>query len=120
MDLRTEILCGFQRDRLWSGLPQTISYPCNLTQGFAELASRLDALKTGLDIPPATVQAVTSDLSRLAKSLSDATGSLPSYDQRQCELVSSVLSRQKDSRSSYQTATQGTRENHRRASRGFS
>jgi hypothetical protein len=57
----------------------------------SELASRLDALKTGLDIPPATVQAVTSDLSRLAKSLSDATGSLPSYDQRQCELQLKAL-----------------------------
>ncbi|KAG8216041.1 tubulin binding cofactor C-domain-containing protein [Butyriboletus roseoflavus] len=51
----------------------------------SELASRLDALKSGLDVPPVAMQAVTSDLSRLTKSLSDATGSLPSYDQRQCE-----------------------------------
>jgi len=57
----------------------------------SELASRLDALKSGHDVAPATVQAAASDLSRLAKSLSDATGSLPSYDQRQCELQLKTL-----------------------------
>ncbi|KAF8556601.1 hypothetical protein OG21DRAFT_1602168 [Imleria badia] len=57
----------------------------------SELASRLDALKSGQDVPPATMQAITSDLSRLTKSLGDATGSLPSYDQRQCELQLKAL-----------------------------
>ncbi|KAG6380165.1 tubulin binding cofactor C-domain-containing protein [Boletus reticuloceps] len=59
----------------------------------SELVSRLDALKGGGvdDVAPATMQAVTLDLSRLAKKLSDATGSLPSYDQRQCELQLKAL-----------------------------
>ncbi|KAN0094713.1 Tubulin binding cofactor C domain containing protein [Tylopilus felleus] len=57
----------------------------------SELGSQLDALKSSVDVPPATMQAITSDLSRLAKSLSDATGSLPSYDQRQCELQLKAL-----------------------------
>ncbi|KAI5994519.1 tubulin binding cofactor C-domain-containing protein [Pisolithus albus] len=51
----------------------------------AEITSRLDDIKR--DNPsPETVQAVAVDVSRLAKSLADATGSLPSYDQRQCEM----------------------------------
>ncbi|KAI6107772.1 tubulin binding cofactor C-domain-containing protein [Pisolithus croceorrhizus] len=51
----------------------------------AEITSRLDDVKR--DNPSLeTVQAVAADVSRLAKSLADATGSLPSYDQRQCEM----------------------------------
>ena len=112
VDLCAKSLCGFQRDRLWSALFQSTSYPCNVTQDSAELASRLDALKNGQDVSPTTMQGITSDLSRLTKSLSGATGSLPSYDQRQCELVSRLLSRQKGFWSSYQAATQSARENY--------
>ncbi|KAI6038619.1 tubulin binding cofactor C-domain-containing protein [Pisolithus marmoratus] len=50
----------------------------------AEIASRLDDLKSKSTTPEA-VQAVAVDVSGLAKSLTEATGSLPSYDQRQCE-----------------------------------
>lgn len=95
-------------------------YPCHLTWESAELGSQLDALKSSVDVPPATMQAITSDLSRLAKNLSDATGSLPSYDQRQCELVSRPLRPKKGFQSSYQTATQGAREKCSRVARGFS
>ncbi|KIJ63648.1 hypothetical protein HYDPIDRAFT_113147 [Hydnomerulius pinastri MD-312] len=57
----------------------------------SELASRLENLKSSSVASPESVQAVASDLSRLTKSLSDATGSLPSYDQRQCELQLKAL-----------------------------
>lgn len=51
----------------------------------ADITSRLDDLKHGSPTPGA-VQAVAVDVSRLAKSLVEATGGLPSYDQRQCEM----------------------------------
>ncbi|KAG9307930.1 tubulin binding cofactor C-domain-containing protein [Chiua virens] len=57
----------------------------------SELASRLNAVESDADVSPATFQAIASDLSRLTKSLSDATGRLPSYDQRQCELQLKTL-----------------------------
>jgi len=57
----------------------------------SELASRIDALQSGRDVSPTTMQSITSDLSLLTKNLSDATGSLPSYDQRQCELQLKAL-----------------------------
>ncbi|KAF9233910.1 tubulin binding cofactor C-domain-containing protein [Melanogaster broomeanus] len=57
----------------------------------SELATRLDALKSSSIASSDAVQAIASDLSRLTKSLSDATGSLPSYDQRQCELQLKTL-----------------------------
>ncbi|KAG6331076.1 hypothetical protein ID866_8013 [Astraeus odoratus] len=53
----------------------------------ADITSRLDQLKYSTAVTPDRVQAVAVDLSRLAKDLSEATGSLPSYDQRQCETV---------------------------------
>lgn len=92
MDVGTYILRGIQCSCLWSGLSRITSYSGILTHEPAELASRLDALKNDTDVPPATIQAITSDLSRLTKSLSDVTGSLPSYDQRQYELVSCAIS----------------------------
>jgi len=57
----------------------------------SELALRLDALKSSSAVPPDAMQTIASDLSRMTKSLSDATGSLPSYDQRQCELQLKAL-----------------------------
>lgn len=53
-----------------------------------DLEGRLTALKSnGSD---GELQSVTVDLAKLTKSLTDASGSLPSYDQRQCELVSPI------------------------------
>lgn len=118
VDLCAEILRGFQHDRLWSALHRSVfAFSPNSS---AELVFRLDALKSDSDVPPPVMQAITSDLSRLSKSLSDATGSLPSYDQRQCELVGRAMSRENVFHSSYQTATQGAREAYRRASRDCS
>ncbi|KAF9224783.1 hypothetical protein BS17DRAFT_779030 [Gyrodon lividus] len=51
----------------------------------SELASRLDALNSSSTVSFDAMQAIASDISSMTKSLSDATGSLPSYDQRQCE-----------------------------------
>lgn len=56
-----------------------------------ELASHLDALKCSSGATPNEVQAAAVDISQLAKRLSEATGSLPSYDQRQCEIQLKVL-----------------------------
>ncbi|KIK92898.1 hypothetical protein PAXRUDRAFT_829544 [Paxillus rubicundulus Ve08.2h10] len=57
----------------------------------SELALRLDAMKSRSIVSPDAMQTIASDLSRMTKSLSDATGSLPSYDQRQCELQLKAL-----------------------------
>ncbi|KIM62925.1 hypothetical protein SCLCIDRAFT_118764 [Scleroderma citrinum Foug A] len=51
-----------------------------------ELASHLNTIKRSSSAAPDEVQAVAVDISQLAKRLSEATGSLPSYDQRQCEI----------------------------------
>ncbi|KAL4076899.1 tubulin binding cofactor C-domain-containing protein [Scleroderma yunnanense] len=59
----------------------------------AELASHLDALKRSSAAAPDVLQAVAVDVSQLAKSLAEATGSLPSYDQRQCEIQLKSLER---------------------------
>ncbi|KAJ7337352.1 tubulin binding cofactor C-domain-containing protein [Mycena albidolilacea] len=50
-----------------------------------ELESRVDLAKSS-KITADALQTLSSDLAKLTKTLSDATGSLPSYDQRQYEL----------------------------------
>ncbi|EGO01062.1 hypothetical protein SERLA73DRAFT_179112 [Serpula lacrymans var. lacrymans S7.3] len=65
----------------------------------SDLASRIDAAKSS-PLPSApvlsVVQELTIGLAGLAKSLTDATGSLPSYDQRQCELQLKTLEKSLD------------------------
>jgi hypothetical protein len=51
----------------------------------AGLATRVDAIKITSSIPPEVIQTLSLDLAKLTKSLVDATGSLPGFDQRQCE-----------------------------------
>ncbi|KII91822.1 hypothetical protein PLICRDRAFT_38679 [Plicaturopsis crispa FD-325 SS-3] len=52
----------------------------------SDLASRLDAAKSTVPVPGDILQDLTADTVKLTKSLVDATGSLPSYDQRQREV----------------------------------
>lgn len=50
------------------------------------MESRIDAFRTSLNpVSQAELQELSVEVAKLAKSLSDATGSLPSYDQRQYE-----------------------------------
>jgi hypothetical protein len=53
-----------------------------------DLAAQIESAKASPPIPARDVlQAFSVELAKLTKSLVDATGSLPAYDQRQCELV---------------------------------
>jgi hypothetical protein len=52
------------------------------------LESRIEsAASTQPTVTPETLQTFAADLAKIRKSLVDATGSLPAYDQRQCQLV---------------------------------
>lgn len=51
------------------------------------MESRVDAVKA-LDLPPQEViHELSGLLAKMTKSLADATGSIPSYDQKQFEIV---------------------------------
>jgi hypothetical protein len=51
------------------------------------LESRVDAVKA-LDLPPQElINELSVLLAKMTKSLADATGSIPSYDQKQFEIV---------------------------------
>lgn len=55
--------------------------------GWLDLESRIDAAKA-LDSPPQEViHELSALLAKMTKSLADATGSIPSYDQKQFEIV---------------------------------
>ncbi|KAH7882951.1 tubulin binding cofactor C-domain-containing protein [Phlebopus sp. FC_14] len=62
----------------------------------SELQSRLDDLKLKPVASLDAVQVISAEISSLARSLGDATGSLPSYDQRRCELQLKSLERTAD------------------------
>ncbi|KAF9450024.1 hypothetical protein P691DRAFT_811265 [Macrolepiota fuliginosa MF-IS2] len=55
----------------------------------SELEARLDAAKTSAS--PQTLQSLSVDLAKLAKSLTDAAGSLPTYDQKLYETQVNTL-----------------------------
>jgi hypothetical protein len=57
---------------------------------FTELESRVELAKS-TKITADDLQILSLDLAKLTKTLVDATGSLPSYDQRQYELVRVLL-----------------------------
>lgn len=73
-----------------SGLPQTLIYfPYFFWTmwGWLDLESRVDAVKA-LDLrPQELIQELSALLVKITKSLADATGSIPSYDQKQFEIV---------------------------------
>lgn len=52
----------------------------------AEVASRINILKYTPPTSSDTIDLLAVDIQRLAKGLSEATGSLPSYGQRRCEI----------------------------------
>ena len=55
--------------------------------GWLDLESRVDAVKE-LDLPPQElIHELSALLAKMTKSLADATGSIPSYDQKQFEIV---------------------------------
>lgn len=58
--------------------------------GHVDLGNRLESAKSAT-ASQNDLQTFTVELAKLTKALSDATGSLPSYDQRQCELVNILL-----------------------------
>lgn len=71
-----------------SGLLQTLTYLLFFwTLSWLDLESRIDAAKA-LDLPPQElIQDLSASLVKITKSLADATGSIPSYDQKQFEIV---------------------------------
>ncbi|TFK75641.1 hypothetical protein BDN72DRAFT_757507 [Pluteus cervinus] len=71
-------------DTNW-GFSQTFLVDFQSTR--SDLQTRVDALKlTNATPAQQSLHDLTVDLAKLGKRLSDATGSLPNYDQRQCEL----------------------------------
>ena len=74
-----------------SGLLQTLIYFSYffwmMIWGWLDLESRVDAAKA-LDLPPQElIHELSALLAKITKSLADATGSIPSYDQKQLEIV---------------------------------
>jgi len=59
----------------------------------AELTTRLESLRSFGSVTPDDLQKASQDVSKLSKELTDATGRLPSYDQRQCVLQLQTLER---------------------------
>jgi hypothetical protein len=58
-----------------------------------DLESRVDAAKALVDLPPQElIHELSALLAKMTKSLADATGSIPSYDQKQFEIVGMQLS----------------------------
>ncbi|KAL1745953.1 tubulin binding cofactor C-domain-containing protein [Schizophyllum fasciatum] len=55
------------------------------------LQARIEAAKASPPVPASVLQEMTAEISRLMTSLADASGSLPSYDQRQYELQVKAL-----------------------------
>ncbi|KAL1680657.1 tubulin binding cofactor C-domain-containing protein [Schizophyllum commune] len=55
------------------------------------LQTRIQAAKATSPASPSTLQELTSEISKLMTTLADASGSLPSYDQRQYELQVKTL-----------------------------
>ncbi|KAL1728343.1 tubulin binding cofactor C-domain-containing protein [Schizophyllum commune] len=55
------------------------------------LQTRIQAAKASSPASPSTLQELTSEISKLMTTLADASGSLPSYDQRQYELQVKAL-----------------------------
>lgn len=57
-----------------------------------DLESRVDAAKALTDLPPQElIHELSALLAKMTKSLADATGSIPSYDQKQFEIVGILL-----------------------------
>ena len=88
-----------------SGLLQTLiyfSYSFWMIWGWLDLESRVDAVKA-LDLrPQELIQELSALLAKITKSLADATGSIPSYDQKQFEIVGmQYLSRNKHLRADH-------------------
>ena len=73
-----------------SGLAQTLIYSSYffwIIWGWLDLESRVDAVKA-LDLPSQElIHDLSALLAKMTKSLADATGSIPSYDQKQFEIV---------------------------------
>lgn len=89
MDVRARRLRLLPSLPIWSAFnppPRLNALPLN--EHTLDLETRLAAFKSQ---PKSTssdeLQALAVELAKLSKTLTDATGSLPSYDQRQCELV---------------------------------
>ncbi|KAL1717593.1 tubulin binding cofactor C-domain-containing protein [Schizophyllum commune] len=55
------------------------------------LQTRIEAAKASSPASPLTLQELTSEISKLMTTLADASGSLPSYDQRQYEIQVKTL-----------------------------
>jgi hypothetical protein len=91
----TSFLTSFQRTTSGPSIYSTpYSYPHPRTliidRNPIDLEARIHASQSQTQtqtILQDEVQAFVLELAKLTKSLADATGSLPSYDQRQCELV---------------------------------